>query len=174
MPGIEVATLAPEELLETRAGELVRVVSVDADDWDRRVRAPSGVRPGAASMTGPPARRRAARREPATSSTPGERDLALTTFHHANEELLLVVAGTPTVRHAEGERVSPVMSSSFGEARKAHQIANRTDEPCRFLMVSTMNGPEISVYPDSEKVGVFDRAPGPGETALASCGRTCR
>ena len=38
--------------------------------------------------------------------------------------------------------------------RGAHQLANRTDEPVRLLMVSEMRSPEIAVYPDSGKVGV--------------------
>ena len=40
--------------------------------------------------------------------------------HHANEEWLLVVRGTPTLRSPEGEQdLSEAMSSAFCEARTA-------------------------------------------------------
>ena len=41
-------------------------------------------------------------------------------YHHGNEELLIVVAGTPTVRTPNGERVlEPGTASSSREARTA-------------------------------------------------------
>ena len=43
----------------------------------------------------------------------------------------------------------------------AHQLINRSEEPARVLMLSTMIEPEIAEYPDSGKVGVFaGKAPG--------------
>jgi uncharacterized cupin superfamily protein len=86
-------------------------------------------------------------------------------FHYANEELLMVVAGTPTVRHPGGERdLRPGDVVVFRRGSEgAHQVLNRSDAPCRFVMLSTMRSPEIAVYPDSNKVGVFDQVPGPGK-----------
>lgn len=84
-------------------------------------------------------------------------------FHHANEEMLLVLEGTVVVRTPEGEvEAGPgdAMSFLIGEAG-AHQVMNRSDEPARILMISTMIEPEISEYPDSGNIGVFaGRAPG--------------
>jgi len=94
---------------------------------------------------------------------PGQRSFPYH-FQYANEELLVVVSGRPTLRHPGGERdLEPgdVVVFPRGSAG-AHQLANRSDGPCRFLIVSTMIGPEISVYPDSGKIGVFDEAPAPG------------
>ena len=34
--------------------------------------------------------------------------------------------------------------------RGGHRIDNRTDEPTRFLVVSTMNAPEVNDYPDPQ------------------------
>jgi uncharacterized cupin superfamily protein len=77
-------------------------------------------------------------------------------YHHANEEWLLAVAGAPTLRTPEGEReleAGEVVCFPAG-ADGAHQVINRTDEPVRILVFSTMNVPEVVVYPDSGKIGV--------------------
>lgn len=82
--------------------------------------------------------------------------------HLANEELLIVIRGRPHLRTPEGWRETAegeIVSFPVGE-RGAHQIQNRTAEPVRILIVSEMNAPEVAVYPDSGKVGVFGRAPG--------------
>ena len=38
-----------------------------------------------------------------------------------------------------------------------HQLVNRTDETVRFLALSTSGDPDLVVYPDSDKVGAFER-----------------
>ena len=82
--------------------------------------------------------------------------------HLGNEELLIVLRGRPHLRTPDGSRElaeGEVVSFPVGE-RGAHQVQNRTDEPVRILVVSEMNSPDIAVYPDSGKVGLFGRAPG--------------
>lgn len=82
-------------------------------------------------------------------------------FHAANEEAVYILAGSGTVRGAdesvtieEGDYVSfPV-----GEPG-AHKITNTADDVLRFLMMSTMEEPDVTVYPDSEKFGVYVGAP---------------
>ncbi len=39
---------------------------------------------------------------------------------------------------------------------------NDTDEPVRFLCISTSGEPDIVEYPDEGKIGVFERPPGDG------------
>jgi uncharacterized cupin superfamily protein len=81
-------------------------------------------------------------------------------WHAANEELLLVLSGTLAVRTPEGERqavAGDVVAFGRGE-RGAHQLVAQGDEPARFLMLSERNSPDVTVYPDSDKVGV--RVPG--------------
>jgi uncharacterized cupin superfamily protein len=85
-------------------------------------------------------------------------------YHHhtANEEMLIVLSGTPALRTPQGWREleqGEVVSFPAGEAG-AHQIANRTSDPVRVLMISEMNAPELNVYPDSGKVGAMTRPPG--------------
>lgn len=82
--------------------------------------------------------------------------------HFANEEMLVVVEGRPSLRTPEGWReLAPGEVVSFEVGRRgAHQIVNRSDEPARLLIVSEMNAPELSVYPDSNKILAGTRPPG--------------
>ena len=87
--------------------------------------------------------------------------------HHANEEWLLVVRGTPTLRTAEGEQdlnEGDVVCFVRGKDG-AHQVSNRTDSPIRVLMLSTLIAPDIVVYLDSGKIGARSVA---GERILLS------
>ena len=88
-------------------------------------------------------------------------------LHHANEEWLIVVRGTPTLRSPDGEQElaeGDVIVFLRGNAG-AHQISNRTDSPIRVLMLSSVFAPDIVEYPDSGKVGVRSAA---GERILMS------
>jgi uncharacterized cupin superfamily protein len=82
--------------------------------------------------------------------------------HHANEEMLVVLSGRPTLRSIDSEReLAPgdLVACPAGR-RGAHRIDNRSGEPARFLVISTMNAPEVNEYPDSGKIWVRDYAPG--------------
>jgi uncharacterized cupin superfamily protein len=82
--------------------------------------------------------------------------------HYANEEILVVLSGRPTLRTVEGERTleeGEVVSFTTGRAG-AHRIDNRTDDPVRVLVVSTMIGPEVVEHLDSEKIYARSYAPG--------------
>jgi uncharacterized cupin superfamily protein len=79
-------------------------------------------------------------------------------YHVQREELLIVLKGRLSLRTADGWEALPegeVVSFPRGE-RGAHGYRNETDAPVRLLMVSEMNGPNISVYPDMNQVGIFD------------------
>jgi len=87
---------------------------------------------------------------------PGER-VCPYHWHFGEEEWLLVLAGTPTLRTPEGERVLrawDVAAFVRGEAG-AHEVRNDSDEPARVAMLSTASDPEVCVYPDSGKVAAF-------------------
>jgi uncharacterized cupin superfamily protein len=85
-------------------------------------------------------------------------------FHHANEELLLVLSGHVTARVEGGERVVGAGQALLFRRGPSglHQFVNRSDEPARFLVVSTMIAPEVAEYPESGKLGVFAEPPGSG------------
>jgi uncharacterized cupin superfamily protein len=75
-------------------------------------------------------------------------------IHHANEEMLIVISGRPTLRTTDGEReLEPGDVVVFPSGRRgAHQVLNRSDEAVRVLIVSTMSYPEVVEHPDSQKV----------------------
>ena len=78
--------------------------------------------------------------------------------HHANEEWMIVLRGTPTLRTPEGERElaeGDVVAFPRGE-RGAHQITNRTEAPLRVLMLSTLLSPDVVEYLDSGKIAAVD------------------
>jgi uncharacterized cupin superfamily protein len=86
-------------------------------------------------------------------------------YEYGNEEWLLVVSGTPTVRTAEGEhelRAGDVVCFVEGPAG-AHQVVNNSLTPARMLILSTKNSPSVVVYPDSEKIAVW---PGSADDAI--------
>ncbi|MGA2006409.1 MAG: cupin domain-containing protein [Solirubrobacteraceae bacterium] len=67
-------------------------------------------------------------------------------IHHGNEELLLVLSGRVQVRAPDGtQELDPgaVVAFPRGPAG-AHQIANKSEEPARLLVFSTMNVPEVT------------------------------
>jgi uncharacterized cupin superfamily protein len=79
-------------------------------------------------------------------------------FHTGNEEWLIVVAGTPTLRTPEGERelrAADVVGFPSGEAG-AHTLYNRTDASARVVIFSTLRRGS-TVYPDSGKVAAAGR-----------------
>jgi uncharacterized cupin superfamily protein len=82
-------------------------------------------------------------------------------WHLGEEELVIVLAGTPLLRTAGGERrlaQGDVAAFLRGEPG-AHQIINDTAEEVRFLAFSEQGGPDIVMYPDSGKLGAFERRP---------------
>jgi uncharacterized cupin superfamily protein len=90
--------------------------------------------------------------------------------HHANEELIVVLAGRPTLVSLEGEReLAPgeVVAAPRGRAG-AHRLDNRGSEPARILIASTMHAPDINEFPETGELWVRDYAPGrePPDDAL--------
>jgi uncharacterized cupin superfamily protein len=84
-------------------------------------------------------------------------------YHLANEEAIYILGGSGTLRIG-GEEIQVSRGdyvTFLSRAEGAHQIVNTSDEPLRYLCFSTMAEPDVMVYPDSEKIGVFaGAAPG--------------
>lgn len=88
-------------------------------------------------------------------------------YHLANEEAIYVLEGSGTLRIGDNE--VPVSTGDYvalpvGEAT-AHQLINTSEAPLRYLCFSTALEPDVMVYPDSNKVGIFGGSPpgGPRE-----------
>jgi uncharacterized cupin superfamily protein len=79
-------------------------------------------------------------------------------YHYEyEEEWLLVVDGTITLREPAGERTldrGALVCFPPGEAG-AHRVMNRSDSPARTLLFSSSRVPAVSVYPDSNTIGVW-------------------
>jgi uncharacterized cupin superfamily protein len=79
-------------------------------------------------------------------------------YHYEyDEEWLLVVEGTVVVRTPDGEHAlerGDLVCFPAGPAG-AHKVMNRSDAPARTLLFSSMRGLAVSVYPDSDTIGVF-------------------
>ncbi len=87
-------------------------------------------------------------------------------YHHhfAEEELIVVLEGTPSLRTPEGWRELPegeIVAFPRGESG-GHQLVNRTEGTVRFLSFSPSGEPDIVIYPDSGKLGAFERLPDGG------------
>jgi uncharacterized cupin superfamily protein len=71
------------------------------------------------------------------------------------EEWLIVLVGLPTLRTPDGEQQLRPWDAAFfpGDESGAHKVTNGTDETVRVAMLSTKDQPNVSIYPDSEKLG---------------------
>jgi len=82
-------------------------------------------------------------------------------YHTANEEAIFVLSGSGALR-LDGETV-PLEEDDYvalpANESGAHRVVNDSDAPLTYLAVSTMRDPDVTVYPDSEKVGVFVGSP---------------
>ena len=80
-------------------------------------------------------------------------------YEHGEEEWVLAIEGRPSVRTPDGvEELAPLDLVFFPTGPDgAHQIRNDSDARARVLMWSNVVFPTSTVYPDSDKVGVFTR-----------------
>lgn len=78
-------------------------------------------------------------------------------YEYNNEEWLLVLAGTPTIRTPNGEcklRAGDLFAFREGPDG-AHGVCNASDETVRLLVLSTKREPAVAVYPDSDKIAIW-------------------
>ena len=138
----------------------MRVVNVHGDDWDewpllrpdayRWRHLAAGQRLGGEKLGGT-----VYELDPGRKSFPYH-------WHSSNEEMLVVLTGRLALRTSEGERAverGDVVVFPTGAAG-AHQLRNDSDEPARFLMLSTRRSPEAVEYPDSGKMGILAMSAG--------------
>ncbi|HKH17238.1 MAG TPA: cupin domain-containing protein [Solirubrobacteraceae bacterium] len=83
-------------------------------------------------------------------------------YEYGEEEWALVLTGRPSLRTPAGiEQLEPFDVAFFPRGPEgAHQLRNDSDAPARILMWSEVVVPTASVYPDSDKIGIWtgDRA----------------
>ncbi len=82
--------------------------------------------------------------------------------HFANEEAIYVLAGTGRLRIDAAEvAVGPGDYIALPAEGPAHQLINSGSEDLEYLCMSTMIHPDLTYYPDSDKVAAFAGS-GPG------------
>jgi len=82
-------------------------------------------------------------------------------FHLADEELIVVLEGRPSLRTPDGWREleeGEFVSFPTGE-RGAHQLVNWTSETVRFLAFSPSGHVDVVVYPDARKLAAAESKP---------------
>ncbi len=82
-------------------------------------------------------------------------------YEYAEEEWLLVLSGNPVLRDPDGtSELEPWDLVHFPTGPEgAHKVTNPGDETVRVLMFSNVVHPAVTVYPDSDKLGVFTGKP---------------
>jgi uncharacterized cupin superfamily protein len=82
-------------------------------------------------------------------------------YEYGEEEWLVVLEGEPTLRLPQGtRRLRPWDVCAFPVGPDgAHGVRNETDAVVRVLMFSEVRVPAATVYPDSDKIGVWTGNP---------------
>jgi uncharacterized cupin superfamily protein len=81
--------------------------------------------------------------------------------HYGNEELFVVLDGSPTLRTHEGEEQlarGDVVACVRGR-EGTHTFENRSQEPVLLLALSTKHRPDVAVYPETDEIAVVTRDP---------------
>jgi uncharacterized cupin superfamily protein len=78
-------------------------------------------------------------------------------YEDPEEEWLLVVSGTPTLRHPGGEEQLEPWDLVFFPSGPAgaHQVRNDGESPARVALLSSLAAVGTVVYPDSDMIQVF-------------------
>ena len=87
-------------------------------------------------------------------------------YHTGNAEAVYVLDGRGQLRN-RGERIDVEAGDYLAfppDESGGHQFVNDGDEPLRYLMVSTMNEPDVTVYPEMDKLGVYTGSPPGGRS----------
>ncbi len=89
-------------------------------------------------------------------------------LHHVNEEMFLILKGEGLLRIDGGERdirEGDMICLPPGPD-SAHQIVNNSNAELRYLAISTMEEPEVTEFPDSDKIRTMaGSAPGGDKSA---------
>jgi len=88
--------------------------------------------------------------------------------HTGNEEMIYILAGSGTLRFGKEEiavNSGTVIACPPG-GEYPHQLINGGDQELKYLVVSTMEYPDISEYPDSNKIGAYATSAGRPQTGF--------
>lgn len=136
----------------------MHVIDTDDLEWERRERGDTAFR----------------RKQPGDATTEGDPEIGCSLYelppgsnswpyhyHVGNAEAIYVLAGEGQVRlEKDHHRVDAGTYVYLPPGEEgAHRVVNDAETVLRYLAVSTMREPDVTVYPDSGKIGVFGGAP---------------
>lgn len=77
--------------------------------------------------------------------------------HLVNEEMFFIIEGSGMLRHGSEEYKVTTGDVICSPPKKdlAHQIVNDSNSELKYMAVSTNVDPDICIYPDSDKFGVY-------------------
>ena len=89
-------------------------------------------------------------------------------YEYAEEEWLVVLEGTPTLRTPEGtSQLQPWDVCFFPTGPDgAHGVRNETNSTARVMMFSDLRWPAATVYPDSDKIGIHIGEPNRDDSGM--------
>lgn len=89
-------------------------------------------------------------------------------YHLGNEEAIYILEGSALLEYGEAQvelKAGAYVALCVGE-QAAHRMTNVGQGVLRYLCVSTMHEPDVTIYPETGKVGVFaGAAPGGSKQA---------
>ncbi len=88
--------------------------------------------------------------------------------HTGNEEMIYIIAGVGVLRIGKEDlsvTAETVIAFPPG-VENAHQLINTGSGDLRYLVVSTMEYPDIAEYPDSNKIGAYATTAGGAEVGF--------
>ena len=134
------------------------IVNFEDLDFEYDPEDPEGFRSGRKRL-GPPAGAR--RTGVSVYEVPPGQAVCPYHYEYAEEEWLVVLEGEPTLRTPERERrLRPWDVCAFPVGPEgAHGVRNETESVVRVLMFSEVRLPAASVYPDSDKIGIWTGNP---------------
>ncbi|HTN72135.1 MAG TPA: cupin domain-containing protein [Methylomirabilota bacterium] len=88
--------------------------------------------------------------------------------HSGNEEMIYIIDGEGILRLGKEELAvsGGTVIACLPGAEYPHQLINTGNKELRYLVVSTMEFPDICEYPDSNKVGAYATAAVGGQVGL--------
>jgi len=88
--------------------------------------------------------------------------------HSGNEEMIYIIEGVGVLRMGKGKRAVAAESliACPPGLENAHQLINTGSGDLRYLVVSTMEYPDIAEYPDSNKIGAYTTTAGAPEVGF--------
>ena len=78
-------------------------------------------------------------------------------YHTGSDEVYYIISGQGTLKTPEGEKIVSEGDAIVMPANEngAHMLINTSDIPLIYINVKTVSSPDVVIFPESNKFGVF-------------------